>query len=136
MKLTYDTDSILFGLLKNDPAIVAAISGAIYVGHRPLNSEKEDIVINTIALSQDYLPQLGTSNINIHVPDMTVKISGVDQQVENRNRLKTISQIVLSSLRDANIQGLKYLVESQTILNEPEIRQHYSNIRISWNIHE
>ena len=136
MKQTFDTDSILFGLLKNDPTIVAAISGGIYAGQRPLNSEKEDIVINTITISQDYHPQIGTSNVNIHVPDMTVKIDGVDQQVEDRNRLKTISQLVLAKLRTANIQGLKYLVESQTILNEPEIRQHFSNIRISWNIHE
>lgn len=135
MKQTYDTDSILFTLLKGSTTINSAISGGVYAGQRPDNSEKEDIVVNTIALTQDSSPQLGTSNINIHVSDKTVTIGGVQQKVEDRIRLKTLSALVLDAIRTSNISGLKLVVESQNTIEESAIQQHYVNIRITWNIH-
>jgi hypothetical protein len=136
MKQTFDTNEILFGILKGSSAIASAISGGVYVDPRPLNSEKEDIVINTIALSQDSEPQIGTSNVNIHVPDKTVSIGGVQQKVTDNARLKVISGLVLDAIRSASVQGLKMLIETQSNpIPEAEINQHYINIRVSWNIH-
>lgn len=136
MKQTFDTNEILFALLKSSSAITSSINGGVYVDQRPLNSEKEDITINTIVLSQDSEPQLGTSNVNIHVPDKTASIGGVQQKVTDNARLKTISGLVLEAIRAAKVQGLKMLVETQSNpLAESEINQHYVNIRISWNIH-
>ena len=132
---TFDTDSILFALLNSNQAIKAMITGGVYNSQRPLNSEKEDIVVNTITLTQDSSPQEGVSNINIHVPDMTVKINSVQQTVINNGRLKVISEAVLAAIRSANIEGLKCYPESQTTIQESEIKQHYCNIRINWNIH-
>ena len=76
MKTTFDTDSILFRLLNGSP-LKTEINGGIYCGDdRPENSELEDVCINSIDLTQDYLPQLGTSNVNIYVSDTTKKIAG------------------------------------------------------------
>ena len=67
MKTTFETDTLLFSLLRESP-VSAAINGGIYVGDdRPDDSVKEDIVVNSIDLTQDYLPQIGTSNVNIFV---------------------------------------------------------------------
>lgn len=135
MKQTFDTDMILFKLL-NDSAVASIITGGIYKRKRPNNSVKEDIVVNTITLTQDYFPQIGTSNINIHVADIDVKIGGVAQKVPDESRMKTLSEAVLSVVRNAMIPGISATVEMQSTIQEAEINQHFVNIRISWTIHE
>ena len=136
MKQIFDTDTILFQTLKNDSAIASQLTGGVYIRQRPDNSVKEDIVVNTIALSQEYAPQIGTSNINIHVADKTVNIGGVQQKVADLVRLKTLSGLVLDKIRTVVVQGLTMTIEPQNLIKEDEISQHYVNIRISWNIHQ
>lgn len=136
MKQTFDTDTILFDALKASSAITDTITGDVYVmGERPDDSEKEDIVINTITLSQDSEPQKGVSNVNIHVPDIDVRIAGRTQKKANRKRLKDLSTIVLEVLRAVNIEGFRYWISLQTTIKVPEISQHFVNLRIEWNIH-
>lgn len=135
MKQTYDIEAIMFGILTATSALTSTITGGIYPGQRPVNSIKEDIAINTITLSQDYEPQLGTSNVNIHVSDKKVTIGGVQQNVEDRPRLKQLSNLVLTAIRSTKVTGLAIVVESQATISEPEIAQHYVNIRINWIIH-
>jgi hypothetical protein len=134
MKQTFDTDAILFSLLENS-LIKDVINGGIYVGDdRPDDSTKEDIVVNSIDLTQDYLPQTGTSNVNIYVADGNVKIGGKQQLQANRIRLKALSEMAMEVLRCAHVTGLKLILGSQTILAEPSVKQHFVNIRIDWNI--
>ncbi|MGE5498465.1 MAG: hypothetical protein ACM3Q2_10360 [Syntrophothermus sp.] len=135
MKTTFDTDAILFKVLKGSPEVVAAISGGIYPGERPDNSLLEDIAINTVTLTLDSVPQMGTSNVNIHVPDMDVQISGQVQKKANTMRLKAITGPVLNALSAAKVDGLSFQVVLQSTLSEPAIHQHYVNLRIEWNIH-
>ena len=135
MKQTFDTDSILYQILNGSPAILSAISGGVYIDERPDGSEAEDIVVNTIDLTQEHAPQLGTSNVNIHVSDMDVQINGVQQKKKNRERLKSLTTIVLDALKSAKIEGLALIVTNQTTIKEPTINQHYVNIRVDWVIH-
>ena len=69
-----DTDDILYKLVQE--AVTSGkikISGGVYVqGERPDDSEAEDIVINTIAVTHEK-PQTGTSNVNIFVSDKKVR---------------------------------------------------------------
>ena len=81
MKTPFDTDAILFGLLDGK----TSIKGGCYVGDdRPEDSTDEDIVVNTIDLSQDSLPQIGTSNINIYTKDTSKKINGNSEKREHQ----------------------------------------------------
>lgn len=134
MKQTFDLDAIVYGLL-NVPPITGFITGGVYVGDdRPDDSACEDIVVNCIDLSQDYLPQVGTSNVNVYVPDKPRLIGGKQQFKACRQRMRSITEKVVSELRKAVVPGLILTIDAQTVLNESEIRQHYVNIRISWNI--
>jgi hypothetical protein len=134
MKTTFDTDSILYGILFHSP-VKNAINGGIYVGDdRPEDSMKEDIVVNSVDLTQDCLPQTGTSNVNIYVPDANVNIGGKQQLQANRIRLKTLSEKTMDVLRGAKVAGVKLIPANQTILAETSVKQHYVNIRIDWNI--
>lgn len=135
MKQTFDTDNIIFAILKASQ-VAKNVTGGIYVqGERPDNSEDEDIVVNTIDLTQDCKPQLGVSNVNIHVSDKDVKINKKPQKKANRKRLQELTTQVLEALRAAKVEGLAFVVKNQTTIKEQALSQHYVNIRIEWSIH-
>jgi len=136
LKTTFDTDEILYGVLKSDVTLTAALSGGVYTtGARPVGSEKEDVVVNTITLTQEYAPQRGASNVNIHVSDIDVKISGANQKKPDSKRLKALTGYVLAALRGAKVAGLEFVVTNQNTIREAAISQHFVNLRIEWNIH-
>lgn len=132
MKTSFELDRIIRDLLVRSQ--VAINGGIYYQNDRPDGSMKEDIVVNTIATTQESLPQLATSNINIYVADIRLKIDGVEQLKPNRVRLEELTKSVLETLRRARVEGLLLSAEGQAILQESSVGQHYSNIRITWNI--
>nr|DAT47784.1 MAG TPA: hypothetical protein [Caudoviricetes sp.] len=135
MKTSFDIDRIVFDLLSKSQELKSTMKGGIYYqDDRPDDSADEDVVINTITLTQDYLPQLATSNVNIYVADQTRRIKGVEQVKPNHARLAKLTKIVLEVLRSAQVEGLKIIPESQTVLQEQGARQHFCNIRLAWNI--
>lgn len=131
-----DTDDILYKIIAE--AVTSGkvkISGGVFVqGERPDDSEAEDIVINTITVT-DEKPQTGTSNVNIFAPDKKVKIRGREQRKANRERLRIIGNALKEHLKAQNVADLEYWIESDTTIKEIEVKQHYRNLRISWNIH-
>lgn len=129
-----ETDDVLFSILNGDTTLKAAISGGVYVaGERPDNSELEDIVTNCLSLTHDN-PQSGVSNVNIHVPDLIVKIRGSQQRKTDRERIRTITALVLQALNAARVTGLTLKVASEYVIKEPNINQSYNNIRVEWLI--
>jgi hypothetical protein len=131
-----DTDDILYKIVKE--AVTSGkvkISGGVFVqGERPDDSEAEDIVINTITVTGEK-PQTGTSNVNIFAADKKVKIRGREQRKADRERLRKIGDALFAHLDAQNVADLEYWIESDTTIKEIEVKQHYRNLRISWNIH-
>lgn len=134
MKTIADIESILFRMLKGNTTL-QGLTGGIYLGtDRPIDSKLEDIEINSINLTQKHLPQLGVSNINIYVPDISVTINGVKQQKANRVRLDELSKVVLTLIRGTVVEGLTITPAFQYSFAVPEINQHFTNVRLDWNI--
>lgn len=131
-----DTDDILFKIVSE--AVTSGkvvINGGVFTqGERPDDSEAEDIVINTITVTHDK-PQTGTSNVNIYEKDLKLRIKGKEQRKADRERLRTIGDALVAYLDAQNIADLEYWIESDIVIKELEVNQHYRNIRISWNIH-
>lgn len=131
-----DTDDILFKIVSE--AVTSGkvvINGGVFTqGERPDDSEAEDIVINTITVTHDK-PQTGTSNVNIYAKDLELRIKGKEQRKADRERLRTIGDALVAYLDAQNIADLEYWIESDIVIKELEVNQHYRNIRISWNIH-
>lgn len=131
-----DTDDILFKIVSE--AVTSGkvvINGGVFTqGERPDDSEAEDIVINTITVTHDK-PQTGTSNVNIYAKDLKLLIKGKEQRKADRERLRTIGDALVAYLDAQNIADLEYWIESDIVIKELEVNQHYRNIRISWNIH-
>lgn len=131
-----DTDDILFKIVSEAVASgEVVINGGVFTqGERPDDSEAEDIVINTITVTHDK-PQTGTSNVNIYAKDLKLRIKGKEQRKADRERLRTIGDALVAYLDAQNIADLEYWIESDIVIKELEVNQHYRNIRISWNIH-
>lgn len=131
-----DTDDILFKIVSE--AVTSGkvvINGGVFTqGERPDDSEAEDIVISTITVTHDK-PQTGTSNVNIYAKDLKLRIKGKEQRKADRERLRTIGDALVAYLDAQNIADLEYWIESDIVIKELEVNQHYRNIRISWNIH-
>ena len=131
-----DTDDILFKIVSE--AVTSGkvvINGGVFTqGERPDDSEAEDIVINTITVTHDK-PQTGTSNVNIYAKDLKLRIKGKEQRKADRERLRTIGDALVAYLDAQNIADLEYWIESDIVIKELEVNQHYRNTRISWNIH-
>ena len=131
---TFDIETIIYDIL-NVASLKNIISGDVYKSDdRPLNSDKEDIEINTIALTQEPYPQEGISNINIYVPDMEVNIEGKNQLKANKARLKTISdkvkELILSDRK------VCFMIDLENLVKDSDIKQHFVNIRLSYNYYE
>lgn len=131
-----DIDDILFKIVSE--AVTSGkvvINGGVFTqGERPDDSEAEDIVINTITVTHDK-PQTGTSNVNIYAKDLKLRIKSKEQRKADRERLRTIGNALVAYLDAQNIADLEYWIESDIVIKELEVNQHYRNIRISWNIH-
>jgi len=140
MKTPIELDGILYGLLKNAKILNPSLldnNGGIYTGDgRPSDSIAEDVVVNTIDLGQESLPQTGTSNINIYVQDKPMKIGGKADIVADRTRIDSLAKQVLSIIRSSVIVGMKSYPTNYTVIREISSKQHYANIRIEWNIQD
>lgn len=135
MKDNFDIEDAMFSLLHGTSALTQALSGGIYHdGNRPADSNLEDIVINTIYMTEESSPQLATTNVNIYAPDKLRRISGKQVLVEDRPRLKALSKLVKTAVRAACLTGISLSIETTSILNFPDIKQHCVNIRVSWFI--
>lgn len=136
MRQTFDFDTILSNLLKELPGVVSKVSGGVYsLGGRPDDSQDGDTVVSSIDSTQEHLPQSGTSNVDVHVSDMGVQIKEKRQKRASRKRLRTISTIVLRTLKTVRFDGLAAVMMSQMVLNESSLSRHYVNIRIDRVIH-
>jgi hypothetical protein len=133
-KTTFDQDEILFQLLNGSSALKAAISGGIYVGVRPDNSVLEDVVINSVVVADGSI-QLGVANVNIHVADRDVTSGGKTYKAPNVSRLKAITNIVYPLVQEVYGDFYVFFVENQNTIREPEIKQHYVNLRIRFEFH-
>ncbi len=135
MVQTFDIDTELFRILKASSELASAITGEILTGERPVGSMVEDVTINTPSLTQEHVPQRGYTNINLHVPDITVKVEGQEQKHADRSRMRILANQVVEIIRSARVPGLGFVIVGQSVVPEPEISQHYINIRIDWSIH-
>lgn len=133
---TIDTDDILFKIISEAVKTgIVKITGVVCVqGERPDESEAEDIVVNTITVTHEK-PQSGTSNVNIYASDKKLKIRGREQRKADRERLRVIGDALVEYLDAQNIADLEFWIESDLVIKEQQVNQHYRNIRLSWNIH-
>lgn len=130
-----ELDDILYRILSTNTGVTGAISGDVYVmGERPENSKLCDVVINTLSAGGENRPQIATSNVNIHVPDLKLTIGGQPQRKADRETLRTIVAAVKAALKSAQVEGLTIALGAENTIREVNAPEHYANIRVEWYI--
>ena len=108
-----------------------AVSGEVYKDQRPLNSDKEDIIIAVIARTAGMQRQDATANVNIYVPD---KRRG-QEAIEDTGRLRTLCSAAAELFGYKNIGSAIYELDSQEVMKANGVDWHVINnrIRIKYN---
>lgn len=109
-----------------------SISGKIYKDKRPSGSTKEDIVINSLTMTNDYM-QNGVFNVNIYVPMISVTSNGITQYQKNNARLKLLADLVYPVLDDAWKDECNLFIVNHQDFEEGN--ENFYNFRVSLNAH-
>lgn len=127
MRSNLEQVNIVYSKLK-DSALDTAISGNITKNVRPVGSILEDVVINSLATINTQL-QKGIMNVNIHVPNLKVNISGgVDQSTPDHNRINALTEIAIPLLKDIWGDNWDFDIEQINLIREE--KSSYNNIRL------
>jgi len=123
---------ILYQCIRNS-TIPSIVTGGVYKYQKPVNSESEDIVINSITTDGEMI-QRGVNNINIHVPPMIVTISGLQQKVVNNARLTYLIEIITPILKEGFGTKYNFWVDQMSVITEDE-SWLLMNYRIKFKLH-
>lgn len=109
----------------------AAITGDIYKIRRALNSDKEDVVINTLSVNNEQVQQ-GIVNINIHVRNLRLgNGSNQDNTRPNFARLDQLTEIFKPVFEgDLYVSETVFSIQNITIIPEENIPEYFVNFRI------
>lgn len=126
--------NILYVHIKNIVVVtgIKKINGSVYKMQRPINSDKEDIVINSLPISGSQI-QEGVLNVNIYVPD--IKLMNSDKTAStflpNTARMTELSRLAINDLSEFWSPDGDYVFELENTGIYPEDNnQHYINLRI------
>ncbi len=128
MELSFEIQENIFRILKQSE-IPSLINGHIYLGNINLKSQNEDIEINVLTNTPNYL-QKGYANINFYCLNTTANLP------DNR-RLKEITKKIVELFKDIQFGRYFFQVDTQTgpFKDQDRDKMHYSNIRLTYQIH-
>jgi hypothetical protein len=131
MKTTLDAVDIVWKFL-DASSLKTAITGKIYKNQRPLDSEAEDVVINSLPINNGQV-QEGVMNVNIFVPNKPQQISErQDNTIADHARLKELATLATGLLKDIFLVATDcgFDVQQQSVIEDGET--HFVNIRIDF----
>lgn len=129
MKTANEINTLMFKVVNESP-LKAAINGSVYKSLRPINANKEDVVINTV-VSDAELVQTAVCNVNIHVPSLTTP----DGKMPNSARFDELSGIANQILKDGHTKYFTYYTENTAQIQEQNRDEWYLNFRIRFRFH-
>jgi hypothetical protein len=131
MKTTLDTVDIVWQLL-DASALKDDLSGAIFKHRRPVASDKEDVVVNSLAVNNTQLQQ-GLVNVNIYVPNLSITVNeATDGSQPDHVRLKELASMACGILDDNWDLDFNFDVQQQVVIMDEETKEHYINIRLNF----
>lgn len=119
----------IFELL-NQGNIKTVINGLIYKDKRPAGSTKEDIVINALPMTNDFL-QDGVFNVNCYVPMLSVNVNSITQFLPNTAREEIITQAVYPLLENIFKPQFNLTIANHQSYTEESEKATYIGFRIN-----
>lgn len=125
MKTDIDIKDEVYAWLKKS-ALMEAVTGSLCTRLRPLDSEKEDVVISVIA-NEFAQTQQATIQVNIYVKDITFK----GRNEENTARIRELAKIAYETLKVRN-NDYRITLSNQRVIDVESIGYHVINNRLSY----
>lgn len=107
-------------------SLAGMVSGSVYKDQRPLNSDKEDIIISVLARNAGSQIQEATVNVNVYIPDLRRG----KEAVENTPRLREVSTTAAELFEYHHFGWGIYELASQEIIKVNGIDWHVINNRL------
>ena len=107
--------------------LASTVNGSIYKDQRPLNSEKEDIIISVLVRDAGSQIQEASVNVNIYIPD----IRRGQEAIEDTVRLRTICTKAAEVMEYHHFGDGIYELESQSVFKANDIDWHIVNNSLS-----
>lgn len=125
----FDIVDMHFAYVNTTP-LAAAITGSVYKYRRPVNSDKEDVVLNSLALDNEQI-QTGITNLNLYVPGIEISTEMGQEQMPDTARMRTLAALidkgpVIISSYHFEVQQPPLLIEEQ------DTGAFYFNVRVEW----
>lgn len=128
-KTGLQVEADIFNIIKDSP-LKSAVNGDVYRdGMRPLNSNKEDIVVSFMTgLAGDI--EDGTVTVHIYIPDMD---TGSGVKVKNLGRLRTMEALA-DTVVSSTTGGEYKMTLGSTIqsFKAEDISQHFVDVKIKF----
>lgn len=126
----------VFNVLKTgNLEALTAMTGGIYISSRPVDDDKESVVVSTLAMTGSQ-EQNAIINVNIFVKNVAIPISSTktDTTRANRARLNAIANKAIEILESkTNSSFTLTLNEPATLFRDPADGNHFMNIRLSYH---
>lgn len=120
-----DIKDLLWGWISKSN-LAKGISGKVYKDKRPLNSDKEDIIVAVIARDANSQIQEVIANVNVYVKDLRRG----QEAIEDTARLRTISTLCANLFEWNNFGDWICELDSQEIMAVNGIDWHMINNRL------
>jgi hypothetical protein len=120
-------ETIFQRMLQSGVKSTSAITGGIFKNRRPKDSQKEDIVVRTLAMNSEQV-QEGLINVNIHLPNLLLSN---DSTQPNEARFNQITELVLAALRDYRGFDYWFTIKVPGLLY-PDGNNWFSNIQVEF----
>jgi hypothetical protein len=131
MKTTLELVNIIWQVLTVSP-VKEEITGGIFKHIRPLNSEKEDVVINSLPNLNTDLSQ-AVVNVNVFVPNKTQNLNGAqDTSQPDAARLEELAGMATDALEDQWGDDYNFDVQQSVLIRDEEGGSWYYNIRLNF----
>jgi hypothetical protein len=94
----------------------------LYKNSKPLDEKMDEYtVVTSLSVSAPLLQECPI-NVNFHVKDF-------DGRIANTQRLNTVAKSIIALLDDYNDTDIDIALVFQTLVEEPDLLEHFMNIR-------
>lgn len=110
------------------------ITGKVYPFSRPVNSDKEDLVVNSLTLDNEQL-QTGFTNINGYVPGKRITVNDITESMPDVPRMQALAASVASTIKKPVYLGEYefWMQQPPVLIGEQQTGAFFFNIRVQWN---
>ncbi len=123
---------IIYKLINSSP-VASLITGGVYIGTRPADSKKEDVVVRPRTITMDS-GQKQFIDILAFVPDIKVTAKTFEPDIE---RLSTISKALLDALNNKHAPAWSSTVqEAEDQIEVDIVNFHAAFLRVYFIIYE